>query len=72
MEFFAYPYTLFNMSIEAVGVYVLDLMKRLITDLRYSRGPDGECRHYQCRAATWKCILIGMRRHSSPVTLLNS
>jgi hypothetical protein len=34
------------MSFEAVSVYVSDLMKRLITDPRYRRGPDGKCHHY--------------------------
>jgi len=47
MGFFACPYTLFNVSIEAVGVYVSHLMKRLFTDPRYSRVPDCKCRHYQ-------------------------
>jgi hypothetical protein len=46
MGFFAYPYTLFSLSFEAVGLYVSDLMKRLITDPRYKRGPDANCHHY--------------------------
>lgn len=47
MESLAYGETLFNKSVEAMGVYVSDLMKHLITDPRYSRGPDGKFHHYQ-------------------------
>ena len=47
MESIAYGETLFNKSIEAMGVYVSDLMKHLITDPRYNRGPDGKYHHYQ-------------------------
>ena len=47
MESLAYGETLFNKSIEVMGVYVSDLMKSLITDPRYSRGPDGKYHHYQ-------------------------
>ena len=51
MESLAYGETLFNRSVEAMGVYVSDLTKCLITDPRYSRGPDGKYHHYQepCR-----------------------
>ena len=47
MESLAYGETLFNKSIEAMGVYVTDLMKSLITDPRYTRRPDGKYHHYQ-------------------------
>lgn len=47
MESLAYGETLFNKSVEAIGVYVSNLMKRLVTDPRYSRGPDGQYHHYQ-------------------------
>ena len=46
MESLAYGETLFNKCVEAMGVYVSDLMKRLITDPRYRRGPDGNFHHY--------------------------
>jgi hypothetical protein len=47
MVIFAFPDTHFNMSVEAVGVYVRDFMKRLITDPRHRRGPDGKYHHHQ-------------------------
>jgi hypothetical protein len=47
MVLFAYPDTLFNMSVEAVGVYLSDFMRRLITDPTYRRGPDGKYHHHQ-------------------------
>ena len=47
MESLAYGETLFNKSVEAMGVYVSDLMKHLITDPRYNRGPDSKFHHYQ-------------------------
>jgi hypothetical protein len=47
MVIFAYPDTLFNMSVEAVGAYVSDFMRHLITDPRYARGPDGKFHHYE-------------------------
>ena len=47
MESLAYGETLFNKCVEAMGVYVSDLMKRLIIDSRNSRGPDGKYHHYQ-------------------------
>jgi hypothetical protein len=47
MVIFAYPDTLFNLSVESFGVYVRDFMKRLITDPTHRRGPDGKYHHHQ-------------------------
>jgi hypothetical protein len=47
MVVFAYPDTLFNMCVEAMGDYVSALMRRLISDRRYTRGPDGKFHHYE-------------------------
>jgi len=47
MVIFAYPDTLFNMSVEALGDYLSYFMKCLITDTIYQRGPDGKYHHYQ-------------------------
>ncbi|GFG37358.1 hypothetical protein Cfor_07546, partial [Coptotermes formosanus] len=41
------PGTLFNMSVEELGVYVSEFMRHLVTDRRYTRGPDGKYHHYQ-------------------------
>jgi len=46
MVILAYNDTPFKMSIEAAGVYVSHLLKRLNTDPRYSGGPDDKCRHF--------------------------
>jgi hypothetical protein len=47
MVIFAYPNTLFHLSVEAVGIYVTKLMRRLITDSTHRRGPDGKYHHHQ-------------------------
>jgi hypothetical protein len=47
MVIYAYPDTLFNLSVVAVGVYVTDFMKRLINDPTERRGPDGKYHHHQ-------------------------
>ena len=47
MVIFAYPDTLFSMSVEALGDYLSHFMKCLITDTIYQRGPDGKYHHYQ-------------------------
>ena len=47
MVILACPDSLFNKSVDVFRVYVSELMRRLITDPRYRRGPDGKHHHYQ-------------------------
>jgi len=47
MVILACPDSLFNKSVDMFRVYVSELMRRLITDPRYRRGPDGKYHHYQ-------------------------
>ena len=47
MVIFAYPDTLFNLSVERFGVYVSNFMKRLITNPRHRRGLDGKYHHHE-------------------------
>jgi hypothetical protein len=48
---FAYPDTLANMTVEAMGVYVSDFMERLVTDPCHQKGHGGNHHLYQdpCR-----------------------
>jgi len=58
MVILACPDSLFNKSVDMFRVYVSQLMRRLITDPRHRRGPDGKYHHYQAPCSRLREYII--------------